>query len=59
MANWVQGSPLGRELKAIVCHDGVFSISYELATDELYFVNREFKGPWNPKNGKTLEEWRK
>jgi dipeptidyl aminopeptidase/acylaminoacyl peptidase len=27
MAFWIQGMPLGRKLKAIVAHDGVFSMS--------------------------------
>jgi dipeptidyl aminopeptidase/acylaminoacyl peptidase len=26
MALWIQGNPLGRKFKAIVCHDGVFSM---------------------------------
>ncbi|KAB8670409.1 hypothetical protein FH972_026322 [Carpinus fangiana] len=42
MMNWIQGHALGRKFKALVTHDGVFSTSYELATDEVYFINREF-----------------
>jgi dipeptidyl aminopeptidase/acylaminoacyl peptidase len=25
LVNWIQGNPLGREFKALVCHDGVYS----------------------------------
>ena len=57
MANWVQGHSLGRKLKAIVTHDGTFSTSYEMATDELYFVNHEFNGRWDPSNSKSRDEW--
>lgn len=58
MINWIQGHPLGREFKALVCHDGVLSIANQVSSDELYFPNHEFGGPywdaiatwekWNP-----------
>jgi dipeptidyl aminopeptidase/acylaminoacyl peptidase len=55
MMNWVQGNDLGRRLKALVTHDGVFSITGQLATEELYFPEHEFGGMfWDNK-----EEWEK
>lgn len=36
MINYIQGMPLGRKFKALVCHDGVFSILNMYASDELY-----------------------
>lgn len=45
MMNWVQGQPLGRRFKAIVCHDGVFNIPAQLATEELWFPYHEFRAP--------------
>ncbi|KAG9938415.1 alpha/beta-hydrolase, partial [Aureobasidium melanogenum] len=38
MINWLNGHDLGRRFKALVCHDGIFSLTGQLATDELYFV---------------------
>jgi dipeptidyl aminopeptidase/acylaminoacyl peptidase len=29
MANWIQGNPLGRKFKTIVCHDGVFGMTID------------------------------
>lgn len=53
--NWFQGQALGKKLKALVCHDGIFSTVYELATEELYFVNHDLGGPyWDNK-----EKWMK
>ena len=57
MVNWIQGHDLGRKFKALVCHDGVFSSKYELATDELYFINHEFLGPWDPSSSKSRKGW--
>lgn len=58
MLNWIQGHPLGRKFKALVTHDGVFSSSYEVATDELYFINREFGGPWSSsKPAAAFDKW--
>lgn len=55
MINWIQGHPLGREFKALVCHDGVLSIPNQLSSDELYFPNHEFGGPyWD-----AIETWEK
>ena len=45
MMNWIQGHALGRELKALVCHDGVFSMSNQMSSDEQYFPNHDLGGP--------------
>lgn len=47
MANWIQGHDLGRKFKALVTHDGVFSLAYELATDELYFIKHDVGAWWS------------
>ncbi|KAF9885016.1 putative dipeptidyl-peptidase 5 [Aspergillus nanangensis] len=44
MINWIQGSDLGRKLKALVCHDGTFVADAKISTDELWFMEREFNG---------------
>jgi dipeptidyl aminopeptidase/acylaminoacyl peptidase len=44
MMNWIQGNPLGRRLKALVTHDGVFSMAGQLASEELYFPIHELGG---------------
>lgn len=37
MANWIQGNPLGRKFKTIVCHDGVFGmVLFSLSNNCLY-----------------------
>lgn len=58
MINWMQGHALGREFRALVCHDGVFSLANQIASDEQYFPNHDLGGPywtamddwerWNP-----------
>ena len=56
MMNWIQGHPLGREFKALVCHDGVFSMANQISSDEQYFPNHEFGGPfWTAM--KNWERW--
>ena len=46
MMNWIQGQPLGRKFKALVCHDGVLSMtSGQLASEEVYFPNHDLGGP--------------
>lgn len=55
MMNWIQGNDLGRKFKALVTHDGVFNITAQLSTEEVYFPEREFGGVfWENK-----EEWQK
>ncbi|KAK0748052.1 hypothetical protein B0T21DRAFT_323445 [Apiosordaria backusii] len=65
MVNWIQGHPLGRKFKALVCHDGVFSTSNQWSTEELFFPIHDFEGTiydnkegyekWDP--AKHLNEW--
>lgn len=59
MANWIQGQDLGRKFKALVTHDGVFSMSYELATDELYFIKHDVGAWWSdgPEARKKYAKW--
>ena len=65
MVNWMQGLRLGREFKALVTHDGVFSTSNQYATDELWFPKHDFNGSvWNNKYNyrhwdptRFLSEW--
>ena len=45
MMNWIQGHPLGRKFKALVTHDGVFSMTGQMASEELYFPFHDLKGP--------------
>lgn len=53
MVNWIQGHPLGRKFKALVTHDGVFSMTSQLASEEQYFPLHDLAGPiW-----KVPENW--
>jgi dipeptidyl aminopeptidase/acylaminoacyl peptidase len=48
MTNWVQGHALGREFKALVCHDGKINQVGSYATDEIYFIEHDQNGTiWN------------
>ncbi|KAL2818260.1 Alpha/Beta hydrolase protein [Aspergillus cavernicola] len=44
MINWIQGSDLGREFKALVTHDGTFVADAKISTEELWFMEHEFNG---------------
>lgn len=56
MMNWIQGHPLGRHFKALVTHDGVFSMASQMSSEELYFPFHDLKGaPW--KNREDWEKW--
>ncbi|KAI1208791.1 dipeptidyl peptidase [Annulohypoxylon truncatum] len=65
MINWVQGHPLGRKFKALVCHDGIFSTMSNWSTEELFFPvhemggalweNREGYARWDP--AAFVDEW--
>jgi dipeptidyl aminopeptidase/acylaminoacyl peptidase len=56
MMNWIQGHPLGRKFKALVCHDGVFSMTAQLASDEQYFPRHDLGGPlWE--NQENYDRW--
>ncbi|KAJ2904718.1 dipeptidyl peptidase variant [Zalerion maritima] len=56
MINWIQGHPLGRKFKALVCHDGVFSTLNQYSSEELYFPIHDFGGTlWD--NREVYERW--
>ncbi|KAI1260986.1 prolyl oligopeptidase [Xylariaceae sp. FL1019] len=56
MINWIQGHPLGRKFKALVCHDGIFSTLADWATEELFFVMHDMGGvPWE--NRELYQKW--
>lgn len=56
MINWIQGHPLGREFRALVCHDGVFSMANQMSSDEQWFPNHDLGGPyWTAKD--DWEKW--
>lgn len=56
MVNWIQGHPLGRKFKALVCHDGVFSTLNQYASEELFFPIHDFGGTlWQNREG--YEKW--
>ena len=56
MINWMNGHPLGREFKALVCHDGVFSMTNQMSSDEQYFPNHDLGGPcWEAQS--TWDKW--
>lgn len=40
----MQGHPLGRKFKALICHDGSFSTANHWSTEELFFPIRDFGG---------------
>jgi pimeloyl-ACP methyl ester carboxylesterase len=49
LPNRIQGHPLGRKFKALVCHDGITSFAGgQYSTDELYFPFHDLGGaPWD------------
>jgi len=56
MMNWIQGHPLGRKFKALVTHDGVFSMTGQMASEELYFPFHDLRGKlWE--NPSSWERW--
>jgi pre-mRNA-splicing helicase BRR2 len=56
MMNWIQGHDLGRKFKALVCHDGVFSMTSQVASDEQYFPIHDLGGAiW--KNQEGYDKW--
>ncbi|KAL2023476.1 hypothetical protein VTK56DRAFT_2472 [Thermocarpiscus australiensis] len=56
MINWIQGHPLGRKFKALVCHDGVFSTLNQWSTEELFFPIHDFEGTIY-ENREGYEKW--
>lgn len=67
MMNWFQSHPLGRKFKALVCHDGVFSMTGQLASEEQYFPIHDMGGTiwekpeyytkWDPAAPERLAKW--
>ena len=56
MMNWIQGHDLAKKFKALVCHDGVFSMTAQLASDEQYFPVHDLGGPvW--KRQEMYDKW--
>jgi dipeptidyl aminopeptidase/acylaminoacyl peptidase len=56
MMNWIQGHDLGREFKALVCHDGKMTNVGSYATDEIWFIQRDNNGTiWNDRA--NYEKW--
>ena len=55
MMNWMQGHDFGRKFKALVCHDGVFSMAAQLASDEQYFPPHDIGG-WYSENKETCDK---
>lgn len=58
MMYWIQGQPLGRKFKTLICHDGIFSAGIgQLSTEELWFPVHDFGcKPWD-NNGEALKIW--
>ncbi|KAH8884576.1 prolyl oligopeptidase [Thozetella sp. PMI_491] len=56
MINWIQGHPLGRKFKALVCHDGIFSTLNQWNTEELFFPIHDFGGTL-VENRAGYEKW--
>ncbi|RYP23102.1 hypothetical protein DL765_001357 [Monosporascus sp. GIB2] len=59
MINWIQGQPLGRRFRALVCHDGIFCTLADWSTEELFFVMHDMGGaPWEPRAREAVyERW--
>ncbi|KAI1091320.1 alpha/beta-hydrolase [Rostrohypoxylon terebratum] len=60
MTNWIQGHELGRRFKALVTHDGSTSTLNQYASEELWFMNHDFSGPFNQTGfvpGSPYYEW--
>ncbi|EOD50464.1 hypothetical protein GTA08_BOTSDO02686 [Neofusicoccum parvum] len=56
MTNWIQGHDLGRKFKALVTHDGVFSMTAQLASEEIWFPEHDLEGKyWD--NRESWLEW--
>ena len=57
MMAWMQGHPISKEFKAMVCHDGSLNIPAQMGSDELYFPNREFGGRFDEGNKTNWLKW--
>ncbi|KAL7628974.1 hypothetical protein AAE478_000492 [Parahypoxylon ruwenzoriense] len=70
MMNWIQGHPLGRRFKAMVCHDGIFHLpsfvlqsdylgdDYEFGGPPLLWENPEGLERYNPARPDLLPNWK-
>ncbi|KAK8186071.1 dipeptidyl-peptidase-like protein V precursor [Phyllosticta citribraziliensis] len=56
MTNWIQGHELGRKFKALITHDGVFSMVSQLASEEVWFPFHDLEGPYW-KNPSSWQKW--
>ncbi|KAI5922675.1 dipeptidyl-peptidase V [Camillea tinctor] len=60
MTNWIQGHEMGRWFKALVTHDGSTSTLNQYASEELWFMNHDFSGPFTEqgfKAGSPYYDW--
>ena len=56
MINWINGQPLGRKMKALVGHDGVFSMFNQVSSDEQWFPTHDLGGTlWS--NASSWSKW--
>ncbi|KAI0013052.1 prolyl oligopeptidase [Xylariaceae sp. FL0662B] len=70
MMNWIQGQPLGRRFKAMVCHDGIFHLPSFMLQSDFVGDEDEFGGPpliwrnpeglerYNPARPDLLQNWK-
>ncbi|KAF2088244.1 dipeptidyl-peptidase-like protein V precursor [Saccharata proteae CBS 121410] len=56
MTNWIQGHDLGRKFKALVTHDGVFSMTSQMSSEELWFPEHDLGGKFWA-NRSSWTEW--
>ena len=51
LLQWIAGQPLAKELRALVCHDGIFSIDNMLASDVPWSLRQDFLvEPWEDRD---------
>jgi len=55
MINWIAGQRLAKKFKALVCHDGIFSLYSMLGSDVVAGLSENFGGSLTTKKGK--EKW--
>ena len=56
MTNWIAGQPLAKRLKALVCHDGLFSLYNMYSSDVAVDVEIDFGGDlWDRKS--AYDQW--
>ncbi|KAK8068210.1 hypothetical protein PG996_007322 [Apiospora saccharicola] len=47
MTNWIAGQEMGQWFKALMTHDGVTQTLGAYDSDELWFMNHDYQGPYN------------